>query len=178
MKRIIKNIKMILNMIKFSKILSSKAVAAFWKGTVGTLCMIVMSLFIMSTGCADNEKENGNGIVSLKDTKWRMAGFVDTQTGKMTEAVPPESECDKCYTLAFDTDSTASGYSIINIIGLGLKPVLWMRVATEALDINNGTVDMFYEAMKSVESCAVENNAMKIFYDDNKNYLLYKLIKP
>jgi hypothetical protein len=44
-------------MIKFYKILSNKAVAAFRKGTVGTLCMIVMTLFIMSTGCANDEKE-------------------------------------------------------------------------------------------------------------------------
>jgi hypothetical protein len=42
---------------KINKILSGKAIAAIWKGTAGTLCMIVMTLFIMSTGCANDEKE-------------------------------------------------------------------------------------------------------------------------
>jgi hypothetical protein len=44
-------------MNKINKILFGKAIAAIWKSTVGTLCMIVMTLFIMSAGCADNENE-------------------------------------------------------------------------------------------------------------------------
>jgi hypothetical protein len=163
-------------MIKVNKILSSKAISAFRKSTVGTLCMIVMSLFVMSAGCANDEKENRNEIVSLKDTKWRMVGFVDTQTGKVTEAMPTESECDKCYTLTFDTDSTASGYSLANKIGLYLKPVLRMGIKTMVGDSHNGTAGMFYEAMESVKSYAVENDVMKIFYNDDKHYLLFKLI--
>jgi hypothetical protein len=136
--------------------------------------MIVMTLFVMSAGCADNENENE--IVSLKDTKWRMVGFVDTQTGKVTEAMPTESECDRCYTLTFDTDSTASGYAYINIIGLYCKPALRMWIKTMADDREIGNLVLYYKAMESVKSYAVENDVMKIFYNDDKYYLLFKLI--
>jgi hypothetical protein len=41
----------------FYKILSDKAVSVFWKGTVATLCIVVMSLFIMSAGCTKKEND-------------------------------------------------------------------------------------------------------------------------
>ncbi|MDR1130604.1 MAG: hypothetical protein LBK96_06450 [Prevotellaceae bacterium] len=156
------------------KILFGKAVAAFWKGAVGTLCIIAVSFFIMSSKCTDNEKENEP--VSLKDTKWKLIGFVDTRTGNVTDAKP---KCDRCYTLTFDTDSTASGWSLMNTVRLDLKPVLRMWVATDAYDLQNGNITMFYEAMESLESYTIESKVMKFFYydHDNKYYLLFKLVE-
>jgi hypothetical protein len=137
--------------------------------------IIAAFLFIMGK-CADNE--NGNKMASLKDTKWKMLGFVNAQTGKITDAKP---ECDRCYTFTFDTDSTAFGYSLMNTIGLQLKPALRMWIETEAYDLQNGNIAVFYEAMESIESCSINNKVMKIFYSDNnavKHYLLFKLIEP
>jgi hypothetical protein len=42
-------------MIKVNKIISGKALSTIWKGISGTLCMIVMTLFIMSAGCTKKE---------------------------------------------------------------------------------------------------------------------------
>jgi hypothetical protein len=42
-------------MKKVYKILSTKAKAAFRKGTVATLCIMGVSLFIMSTRCTEKE---------------------------------------------------------------------------------------------------------------------------
>jgi hypothetical protein len=59
----------LIKMKKFSlKIFSNKAVAVFRKSTVGTLCIIVVSLFILSAGCADNGKENDINTVGVKGT--------------------------------------------------------------------------------------------------------------
>jgi hypothetical protein len=45
-------------MKKVYKILSTKAKAAFRKGTVGILCIVMTALFIMSAECTKKEKEN------------------------------------------------------------------------------------------------------------------------
>jgi hypothetical protein len=161
-------------MIALYKKKSGRLAAAFWKGTVGILCIIASSLLIMSSKCTKNEE--GNEPVSLKDTKWKLIGFVDTRTGRVTDAKP---KCDRCYTLAFDTDSKASGWSLMNTVRLDLKPVLRMWIATEAYDLQNGNITMFYEAMESIESYTVESKIMKLFYYDHdvKHYLLFKLME-
>jgi hypothetical protein len=133
---------------------------------------IILLLAGSFTSCG---KEKENEFTSLEGTKWQMVCFVDTQTGNTIEVEP---KCDRCYTLSFDTDSTASGYSVINIIGLSLKPVLWMRVITEAYDHKIGDVQLFYDTMETINSYKVEKNQLKFFYNSNKNYLLFKLIKP
>jgi hypothetical protein len=156
-------------MKKVCKILSSKVVIIFRKGTIATLCIV----FILA-GCSESEPAQPiqpTQIYDLENTSWKLEGFADTQTGEFTEAKP---KCNKCYTLTFDTDSTASGYSVMNSLGLRFNPALKMWVATESYDLQIGTVAMFYEAMKSVESYTVENDSLRIFYNNNKNYLLYK----
>jgi hypothetical protein len=44
--------------MKKIKFLSVLIAVPFWKSAVGTLYIIVASIFIMGTGCTDNEKEN------------------------------------------------------------------------------------------------------------------------
>jgi hypothetical protein len=60
-------------MKKVYKILSTKAKAAFQKGTIATLCIIVTSLFIMSTGCTKKEKENKPTEISF--TEYSLVGI-------------------------------------------------------------------------------------------------------
>ena len=129
---------------------------------------ILLMLAGMTSACG---KEDEKEVVSLKDPKWKLAGFVNAQTGNITEPTP---QCRQCYYLAFDTDTTAYGYSLGNIISLSLKPVVCMGTMTEVGDAHNGTVDMFYEAMESLCSYTIENNTLKIFYNNSKNYLLFK----
>jgi hypothetical protein len=117
-------------------------------------------------------KEEDHDIsFNLRGTKWKLSGFVNVQTGNVIEPMP---QCDQCYYLAFDTDSSAYGHSFMNVISLHLTPVLLMGISTMVYDEQNGTVAMFYKAMESVESYTVENDALKIFYNDNQDYLLYK----
>jgi hypothetical protein len=52
-----------------------------------------------------------------------------------------------------------------------------MAPVTMAGDREVGNVALYYEATGSVESYAVENNALKIFYNDSKNYLLYNFFE-
>jgi hypothetical protein len=59
-------------MRKIDEPFSNKAVAVFRKSTVGTLCIIVVSLFIMGAECADNGKEN-----ELKEIPCKEYSLVD-----------------------------------------------------------------------------------------------------
>jgi hypothetical protein len=155
------------------KIFSNKAVAAFRKSTVGTLCIIVAFLFIMGAGC-DNEKENE--IVSLKGTKWKLAGIVDVQTGELKELEP--KDCEECYTLEFDTDSTALLQSVSNEgrAYINRNPP-YLSTSTERGEGGDGNI--FVNSLYFITSYKREGNELKFFYQkDGENlYLLYKLVQ-
>jgi hypothetical protein len=111
----------------------------------------------------------------LTGTKWKLAGYFDVQSRILTEAEP--KNCEDCYTLVFESDSVAWGYSIINVMGLHLWPKLAMGIATMVGDRHNGNAQLLYDAMRIVESYAIENGEMKIYYNNKRNYLLYKLVQ-
>ena len=47
---------------------------------------------------------------SLVNTKWKLVGSMNDETGVLTELEP--KDCEECYTLTFDTDSTAIAFSV------------------------------------------------------------------
>ncbi|MCL1936775.1 MAG: InlB B-repeat-containing protein [Candidatus Azobacteroides sp.] len=49
---------------------------------------------------------------ALQGTKWKLMGIVDAQTSEIKILEP--KDCEKRYTLAFDTDSTFSTFSSVN----------------------------------------------------------------
>jgi hypothetical protein len=176
MKRIILKISENKNMFKLHQNLSKKTITAFLKVTVATLCIVLIALF-MTASCEKPKPNNDvpQGTITTTNfagTSWKLVGFVNNQNNAIIVEVEPK--CDGCYTLVFDTDSTASGYSIGNWIGLSLRPTVQMWIRPMLDDSMSSTVGMFYEAMKSVESYSVENDTLKIFYNNNENYLLYK----
>ena len=89
------------------------------------------------------------GTFQLKDTYWKLAGYVDVSTGK---------SIDKSIT-----------------VDLGKKPFL--SVGTEVYDSNIGNIGSFYEAIKTINFHLVDSEGLKFFYNDRKNYLLYKKIE-
>jgi hypothetical protein len=122
-------------------------------------------------------KEENNTIVALKGTKWKLAGIVDVRTGVLKELEP--KDCEQCYTLEFDTDSTAllqsvsnEGKAYINRI----PPVL--GTYTERGESGDG--QLFVDVLYFITLYTQENNKLKFFYkkDGKNSYLLYKLIQP
>jgi hypothetical protein len=70
-----------------------------------------IAILLILAGVVACGKEENNEINTLKGTKWKLAGIVDA-TGKLTELEP--KDCEQCYTLEFDTDSTAWLQSVSN----------------------------------------------------------------
>jgi hypothetical protein len=190
-----------------SKIFSNKVVAAFRKSTVGTLCIIVAFLFILSAGCADNEKE----IDLLLGTTWKFVGYVDVQTDVFREVVPrgsyldPETgnmkdgeptDCEYCYMLTF-TDkaapTTEKGYSAM---GRSILNQVWINFY-EPLKISSTNIPfsqkpvaggtrigespepaLYTETLNNLTSYIYYDDQLKFFYNEDKNYMLFKLIEP
>ncbi|MDR1221603.1 MAG: hypothetical protein LBL07_01815 [Tannerella sp.] len=112
------------------------------------------------------------GTFQLKGTQWKLAGYVDVSTGKLTDAEP--KDCDGCYTLNFNSDSLATGKSVANLIlvDLGKKP--FFSIGTEVYDSETGNAALFYDAIKSIDFYYQDAEGLKFFYNGKMNYLLYK----
>ena len=94
----------------------NKIVKKTGRFTVAMLCLVVVGLFI-AYGCEKPDTpSDGDGkdsikpALSLEGTKWKLAGIVDEETGNIRVLEP--KDCEECYTLTFDTDSTATVHSI------------------------------------------------------------------
>ena len=107
----------------------------------------------------------------LAGTKWKLAGIVDAQTGILKELEPI---CDMCYTLEFETDTSGEGISTLNRLIFFLTPELRMWCATARYDIRED-VQLFEDFIQRLQYYEKTGNKLK-FYDNNHNYLLYKLL--
>lgn len=124
----------------------------------------------------------------LKDTKWKLVGIMDVQTGALKELEP--KDCEECYTLTFNTENTATALSIWAIYNINLTNL------DLALDIctpdNMAPGPCLYEESKDgvsyedsymfragiVYSSSYEyiSNEFKLFFShlEKKYYLLFK----
>ncbi|MDR1809875.1 MAG: META domain-containing protein [Prevotella sp.] len=138
-----------------------------------TQLFILTALFILTTGMVGCDKEEGKEAPNpLTGTKWKLVGFANVETGDIIEAEP--KDCEECYTITFDSDSTASGISIVNIIMVNLS-IPYIGVTTMAYDEEIGNVALFYEAIQQIEAYSHEKEELKFYYNNKKNYLIYKL---
>ena len=139
--------------------------------------ILFLSLMLLSFGCDNNGDlpKDGNAINNvnippLNGTKWKLAGIADVETNTLTELEP--QECKKCYTITFDTDTTASGYTACNEIYITLN-IDSIQIVGTKMYCGDTT---YYVAIRSVTSYIVMDGELKFFYNNGKNYLLYKPI--
>ena len=126
---------------------------------------------------------NQNESFSLQNSKWKLIGIVDVQADTQTKLEP--QDCDECYTITFDTDSTFSGLSTANIVFGHYKiddniGVHWLiaRIITDALDSEDGP--LYNKILLELQSFTVTDThprTLHLHYNDGKNYLKYKEIR-
>ncbi|MDR0581707.1 MAG: hypothetical protein LBG31_01970 [Prevotellaceae bacterium] len=124
--------------------------------------------------CSCGEGNENNESVSLEGTQWKLAGIMDVETCNLKELEP--KDCERCYTLVFNTDSTAWGRSSANRVDVDLTVVPPFGTPIISSEISDDGYK-FYSATEFVTEYAVTNNELKFFYNGKKNYLLYKLAK-
>jgi hypothetical protein len=115
-------------------------------------------------------------LAHLEGTKWKLAGIVDVKTGVLTELEP--KDCERCYTLTFDTDSTASGCSLVSL-KIAIDLVDLDKYMLEDIMYIPDDVNIFRLAMVTIESFAIASNELKLYYHDHdkKKYLFFKRIQ-
>jgi len=144
------------------------------KVTIATLCMVCM---LLSGACQSNM--NGNDeVTSLNGTMWKLAGIVDTKAGKL-KVLEGQEECEKCFTLMFETDNTFLTYTSANeldgIYGIDNETqsfFMFIRGGTKVMEHPDGL--LFRNSINAVRSFFLQKNELRLYYNDNKNYLNFK----
>jgi hypothetical protein len=137
------------------------------------LSFAAILLMLTSAFTCGKEDKKDNEIVSLKGTKWKLSGIVDVQTGILKELEP--KDCEQCYTLMFDTDTTAWLHSVSNegIAYINRNPPI-LSTVTERGEGGDGY--LFVNVLPFITSYKYESDKLKFFYqkDSENSYLLYK----
>ena len=131
--------------------------------------LIPALLFLISfSGCKGNAPENPT---DLTGTSWKLAGIYDVQSETLTVLEP--IDCDDCYTLTFDSDTTATGNSTSNLVFVNFSTTNQIiGIATEVGEVGDGYI--FCNATIQVTSYSVSKTELKFFFNEKNNYLLYK----
>jgi hypothetical protein len=172
-----KKIVWLLDIPKVMELQFKNPFARMLKVAVATLCVVCM---LLCWSC--QTKNEAEQITSLKGTKWKLAGIADTGTGTLQELEP--KDCKECYTLAFDTDHTATVHSInmvtLKLDLLDLNPSINMDDSMwwefyDKDDRNYIDGDRFRRGIFSTESYTVISKELKLYYPvGGKKYLLFK----
>jgi hypothetical protein len=138
-------------------------------------------------GFADAETDVLTKVVPRK-------GHFDVETGVITDGEP--FECEKCYTLTFSDNEaelpdgalyTAVGWSLMNGVNVYFFDPLQLgstRISFSKRPLSGGTKigepptpSHYTNALHNLTSYTCYNGELKLFYNNDKNYLLYKLIQ-
>ena len=133
--------------------------------------------------------ENG----PLTGTMWKCAGIVDVQTGTLTKIESKSffgEDCEKCFTLTFDTDSYFSSWSSSNDL-IGDFKIDYDKQSfyitryggTTAGETRDGLLFTYPFWKRFIHSFSFEEKELKLYYNDkdydNKDYyLLFNKIEP
>jgi heat shock protein HslJ/predicted nucleic-acid-binding Zn-ribbon protein len=144
-----------------------------------TKMLFLSVILLLSFGCtnigdlpkSDNDL-NETQDVPLAGTRWKLSGIFDVQNKSLKVLNP--ADCEECYTVNFDTDSTATGKSSSNLILVDLfgKGKL-IGIATEMGETGDGY--LFCDAIGLLTSYSCNENELKFFYTESgkEYYLLY-----
>ena len=119
--------------------------------------ILLVAAIVVLGGCK-KKNENNN---PLKNTEWKLINFVDVANNTKKT---PEPDSEKCYTLKFlekgDSLTTTSSISITSLGG------------TKINEIYDGI--LYVESLIKVNKYTIDKDVLKLYYNDNKNYLEFK----
>jgi len=156
------------------------------------LSAILLMLVGSFSACGDKEPSTTNGFpepLPLGGTKWKL-DYVNFQDSRDFVTFEP-TDCDTCYTLVFDTDSTASGLSIINQLNVFRPYLNANRLAnpSDATNLHGGNTiitmteleepfdgNLYCTLLKNVHSVDHEGPRliMLVITDSGTRILIYK----
>lgn len=175
----------------------------------------LLAICLMGAACKDDEESSRRSSnekqrsleksadekeKSLKDTKWKLTGIMDMNTGILQELEP--KDCEQCYTLTFDTDSTSTVLSLwamykLNLLQLNLYRNLccpenssdygfpcgpWGGACLDAESKDGISYEdsyLFRRGIENVKSYEWADNELRLFFValENNYYLLFNPFK-
>ena len=135
--------------------------------------LLIVGAFIVLGGC-EKKKENKN---TLKNTEWKLVNFVDVANNTQKT---PEPNSEMCYILKFleTADSLTAVSSTNNFIGTYTIDIKTSSISITSLggtkinEIHDGI--LYVESLIKVNKYAINKDVLKLYYNDNKNYLEFK----
>ena len=135
--------------------------------------ILFVAAIVVLGGCK-KKNENNN---SLKNTEWKLINFVDV--GNNTKKTP-EPDSEKCYILKFleNGDSLTTTSSTNNFIGTYTIDIKTSSISITSLggtkinEIYDGI--LYVESLIKVNKYTIDKDILKLYYNDNKNYLEFK----
>jgi hypothetical protein len=117
-------------------------------------------------------------------SKWKFVKLVDVETGESIELEP--KECEECYTIVFDTDSTANVHRVSRDMKLDLSNLhpealiedILIIETYQSKDVSNDA-DKFFRSIKLTGSYTATTDELKLYYcySNKLSYLLFKRIR-
>jgi|GEM_PF-472829 len=125
----------------------------------------------------------------LAGVKWKLAGIVDDNTNELKVLEPKDSDgftshfFGEFYTLLFETKNIYSGRTTTNEIGgtyeanYETNSILFLNLGgTKLGELGDG--NLWWSIFPTIKSFFLQENELKLYYNDNKSYLLFKAFEP
>jgi len=144
------------------------------------LLVFLIFLFVIAASCNPElepvlpEKE-----YSICD-KWKLVGFVEVETDEIKEIEPKD---ERCFLLTFNENKTLSGVSSSN----PLQGNYDISYTTGSIYITigqctyiNETLDgrLYVNSLNEVDFFSLQENELRLYYNNKRNFLFFKLQKP
>lgn len=134
--------------------------------------MLLITAVMVWSGC--EKKENKN---PLKNTEWKLVHFVDAENNAKKT---PDPDSEKCYVLRFleKGDSLTTTSSTNDLIGkytIDTKTSSILITSLGGTKINEiGDGVLYVKSLITIDKYMIDNDILKLYYNDNKNYLEFK----
>ena len=134
--------------------------------------ILFVAAIVVLGGC--EKKENKN---PLKNTEWKLINFVDVANNTKKT---PEPDSEKCYILKFleKGDSLTAVSSTNNFIGTYTIDTQTHYIlitnfcGTKIKELYDGI--LYVKSLITVNKYTIDKDILKLYYNDNKNYLEFK----
>lgn len=141
-----------------------------------TALLVMIATLLFGVGC-EKKTPADNKIIG----SWKCIGFGNAETNNFKDIEP--KNCDKCYTITFNTDGTLIGHTSTNNMNGGYvaetsaKTIKITRFGgtkiNELLDGNE-----YVKAINQINSYLITSEGnLQFFYENQSKYLLFELIK-
>jgi hypothetical protein len=129
-----------------------------------------------------NDLAEWREIVILQGITWKLIAFVDTETGEIKEVEPKNYE--RCYHLTFHKGDTLQGVAF-NHLFYGnytfdeeTSNIQIFKEQIPSMHMERFDGVQYLNSLDEIQSFFIQKNELKLYYNNKKNYLLFKSILP